>query len=196
VAEAAKVPRPAVFLDRDGTINVDRGYVHRLEELELIPGAARAIAQLNAHGFLTLVVTNQSGVARGMFSEDDVTRLHAELERRLSACDARIDAFYVAYAHPTEGQGDYRLDSPLRKPGIGMYEQARGDFALATEESWMIGDKLADMEFARAAGLRGILVRTGKGCEELARCQDPHWFSVADDLAAAVAMIMAERGLR
>lgn len=182
--------RPAVFLDRDGTINVDHGFVHRPEDLELIEGAAQSIARLNRADFHVIVVTNQSGVARGLFTETDVERFHLEIEARLRAAGGHIDRWYYCPFHPTDGIGAYRCESRLRKPDIGMFERACGDFDIDVTRSWMIGDKLEDMVFARRCGLRGVLVKTGHGARVLQEHREPAWFSVADSIVHAVASIL------
>jgi D-glycero-D-manno-heptose 1,7-bisphosphate phosphatase len=181
--------RPAVFLDRDGTINVDHGYVHRIADVQLIEGAAEAIAALNRAGFLVIVVTNQSGVARGLYTQEDVERVHAHLRVLLEAGGGHVDAFYYCPYHP-EGQGAYRQDSPLRKPAIGMFELARRDFELDAERSWMVGDKLEDMLFAERAGLQGILVKTGEGARVLKHHSIPPRVFVADSIVQAVDRIV------
>jgi D-glycero-D-manno-heptose 1,7-bisphosphate phosphatase len=148
--------RPAAFLDRDGVLNVDHGYVHRLEQLDLIPGAAEAVRLLNQAGFLTIVVTNQSGVARGLYGEDDVKRFNDEVRRRLAAAGARIDAFYYCPHHPQGSIAGYALVCDCRKPKPGLLEQAARDFAIDRARSFMIGDKDDDREAAAAFGIRGI----------------------------------------
>ena len=144
--------KPAVFLDRDGTINVDSGYVHQLDELVFIEGAQKAVRRINEAGYLAIVVTNQSGVARGYYLEESVMRFHQHMSELLEAEGAHIDAYYYCP----------HLEGPLRKPATGMFELAMQSFDIDVARSWMIGDKASDMGFARAAGLSPILVRTGK----------------------------------
>lgn len=177
--------KPAVFLDRDGTLIVDRGYVHRVEDLAFIDGAVDAIAALNRQGWLVIVVTNQSGVARGYYSETDVERFHRAMRAELAKAGARVDAFYHCPYHPTAGLGRYRRDSPMRKPATGMFVRACDDYAIDVEASWMVGDKLDDMRFARAAGLRGILVQTGQGSDEVGTFDQPPWFATAESIVDA-----------
>ena len=148
--------RPAAFLDRDGVLNVDHGYVHRLEQLDLIPGAAEAVRLLNQAGFLTIVVTNQSGVARGLYGEDDVERFNDEVRRQLAAAGARIDAFYYCPHHPQGTVARYAIACDCRKPKPGLLDQAARDFAIDRARSFMIGDKDDDMKAAAAFGIRGI----------------------------------------
>jgi D-glycero-D-manno-heptose 1,7-bisphosphate phosphatase len=153
--------RPAVFTDRDGTLIVDRDYLHHPSEVEWIPGTLEAIARLNRAGFLVVVVTNQSGVARGLFSEAEVRGVHDHMASQAADAGARIDAFYYCPYHP-EGLGTYRRAARCRKPDIGMYEQAISELAIDGSFSWMIGDKAEDMAFAVNAQLRAIRVQTGK----------------------------------
>ena len=188
----------AVFLDRDGTINHDRdGYLHRPGDVELIAGVGEAIARLNRMGALVQVVTNQSGIARGMFTEDDMHAVHSRLDELLSAHGARIDGYFFAPWHPDGNTRPWNIDHRDRKPGLGMFEQARAKHDFDAKQSWMIGDKLSDVLFGRRAGLRTILVRTGEGERTLLKQRDtwelPPDF-VVPDLAAAVDLIEHVRG--
>lgn len=153
----SRAPRACVFLDRDGTLNQDAGYVYRPEQLVLLPGVPEGLTALRAAGFLLIVVTNQSGVARGMYSEDDVQRFHQHMSARLGPA-AAPDAYYHCPFHPDAVLESYRQDSPLRKPGTGMFERACREFAIAPAQSFMLGDKPLDVEFGRRAGLRSILI--------------------------------------
>ena len=149
---------PAIFLDRDGTIIREVGYLSRLADLEVLPGVARALRRLGEAGFVRVVVTNQSGVARGLFERSFVEETHAELRRRLDEAGADIDAFYVCPHHP-------EFDGPCecRKPVPGLVRLAARDLGLDVSASWVIGDKVADVELGRRAGCRTCLVRTGYG---------------------------------
>lgn len=154
--------RGCVFLDRDGTLVEDHGYVHRPDDLRILPGVAEGLAALRQANLWLVVVTNQSGVARGYFSEAQVREFHAHLSAQLRA-EAAPDAYYYCPYHPEAVDSRYRRDSVLRKPGIGMYELARRDFAIDLTRSFMVGDKWLDIEFAHAAGLRAVLLGgTGK----------------------------------
>ena len=186
--------RPAVFLDRDGTINVEKDYLHRIEDFQFIPGAPEAIRRLREAGFLIFVVTNQSGVARGYFPREAVCRLHEHLQRQLRAASAGIDGFYVCPHHPSEGQGDYQVDCDCRKGAPGMLLQAARDHGIDLARSFMVGDKLADVEAGSAAGCRPILVRTGYGAKDEPKvtAQFPG-IRVCRDLAAAADCILAEK---
>jgi len=160
---AERVLRPAVFLDRDGTINVEKEYLYRIEDFEFIPGVPEAIKRLKDAGFLVVVVTNQSGVARGYYGLNDVHRLHDHIQQALVAYGTEIDAFYVCPHHPTVGGGELRVDCECRKPSAGMLLQAATDFGLDLPSSWIIGDKVTDIEAGQAAGCGLILVETGYG---------------------------------
>ncbi|MEF3167824.1 MAG: HAD family hydrolase [Deltaproteobacteria bacterium] len=155
--------RRAVFLDRDGTINEEVGYLRSLDDLVLIEGAAEGIRLLNGLGLLVVVATNQSGVARGYFDESFVFRVHAEIDRRLAQEGARVDAWYVCPHHPTEGRDAYRISCGCRKPAPGLLLRAGKDLGIDLARSWFVGDTAMDMECASAAGTKGILVLTGKG---------------------------------
>lgn len=148
--------RPAVFLDRDGVLNKDLGYVFEPSRFHWLPGAIEAVRRLNERGYLVIVVTNQSGIARGMYSEEefrDLTRwMLNELERR----GARIDAVYHCPHHPTEGKGEYLVDCDCRKPRCGMLERAAADFNIDVERSVLVGDAQSDLEAAEAFGIRGL----------------------------------------
>lgn len=156
-----KMQRPAAFLDRDGVINVDDGYVVRPEALRFVHGAPAAIRRLNEAGYLVVVVTNQSGVARGYFTEADVGRFHAHLRERLAEAGARIDAIYFAPHHPDAAVAAYRADHPDRKPRPGMILRAFADLPIKPASSFLIGDKASDMEAAAAAGIPGHLFEGG-----------------------------------
>lgn len=181
----------AVFLDRDGTINVEKEYLHRPEEFEFIPGVPEAIRLLRTAGFRVIVVTNQSGVARGYYDEQAVEVLHRHLDGELARYDTGVDAYYFCPHHPVEGIGPYRTVCDCRKPLPGMLVQAASDFGLDLATSYIVGDKLADVEAGLAAGCRPVLVRTGYG--ERASEKVPEGVPVCDDLLAAAEAIVAAR---
>ncbi|MCA8981744.1 MAG: D-glycero-beta-D-manno-heptose 1,7-bisphosphate 7-phosphatase [Planctomycetes bacterium] len=184
--------RPAVFLDRDGTINVERDYLDDPSEVELIPGAAEAIRELNVAGFPVVVVTNQSGIARGMFDESRLAEITRRLDELLAARGAKILASYYCPHHPDYGGERYQRVCDCRKPGSGMLEQAAREHGLDLSASWIIGDSLRDLEAGAAVGAHGILVATGKGAEQYAaaraRGEAPEDF--AADLGAAVRLVL------
>jgi D-glycero-D-manno-heptose 1,7-bisphosphate phosphatase len=183
--------RRAVFLDRDGTINVEVDYLHRSDDFAFLPGAPEAIRALRAAGFLVIVVTNQSGVARGYYDEQAVTALHDDIQRRLAAWGTAIDAYYFCPHHPAAGVGAYRTECDCRKGAPGMLLQAAREHGVDLPASFMVGDKLADVEAGVAAGCRPVLVRTGYGARD-----EPHVAArfpgtqVYPDLPAAVAYIL------
>lgn len=181
--------RPAVFLDRDGTINVEKEYLHRAEEFEFVPGAPEAIRLLKEAGFLVVVVTNQSGVARGYYDEAAVHRLHRFVDLELATVGASVDAYYLCPHHPHHGIGPYRTECACRKPLPGMLLNAAADLGIDLSRSWIVGDKAADVEAGLAAGCRTILVRTGYGAGE--EHLVPPDVTVCDDIFAAARAIIA-----
>ena len=181
--------RRAVFLDRDGTLNVEVNYLHRTEDLVLVPGAAAAVRSLSQAGFLVIVVTNQAGIARGYYDETALHRLHAEIQRRLAAQGARIDAFYFCPHHP-----EFDGVCECRKPAPGMLKQAAQDHAIDLPGSWLIGDTSGDIGAGNAVGCRTILVRSGYGAQTEAALGSgvaPQPETIVDDLSAAVDYILA-----
>ncbi|MEO8926223.1 MAG: HAD family hydrolase [Caulobacteraceae bacterium] len=167
--EAPKGKRAAVIFDRDGVLNVDHGYVGDAERFEWMPGAGRAIGRLNAAGVLVIVATNQSGVARGLFDEAAVERLHGVMRADLAAAGAHIDAFYVCPFHAEAKTPIWRHpDHPDRKPNPGMILRAMADWSIDPVRALVVGDKESDMEAARRAGVRGVLFAGGDLDEFLA----------------------------
>ncbi len=163
---ALEALRPAVFLDRDGTLNEEVGYLHRPEELVLIPGAAAAVARLNARGIPVVVVTNQSGIGRGKYGWREFADVMSRMGTLLALENARVDAVYASPHHEL-GLGDYAVaDHPDRKPNPGMLLRAAEEHGLDLSRSWMVGDKALDVGAGRRAGCRTVLVRTGYGAEE------------------------------
>jgi D,D-heptose 1,7-bisphosphate phosphatase len=151
--------RPAVFLDRDGTINREVHYLSEPEQLELLPGAAQAIKKLNKLGLLVVVVTNQSGVARGFLTEEKLDHIHQLMEKMLAREDAHLDAIYYCPEMPDTG-------SRCRKPEIGMMEQAAREHDIELADSYMVGDMAKDIEMGQRAGTRTVLVLTGYGQQD------------------------------
>lgn len=194
VAEV-KPKQKAVFLDRDGTLNDDPGYIDRPEKIVLFPSAANAIRRLNEAGRKVVVVTNQSGVGRGLFEETTLHGIHAHLVRLVEAAGGAIDAIYYCPHYPiggeteSHGESPYRRDCDCRKPKPGMLLRAARDLNLDLESSVVIGDRYLDIEMAHAVGARGILVLTGYGQREL-DLEAVNWprmpDMVAQDLTAAV----------
>jgi D-glycero-D-manno-heptose 1,7-bisphosphate phosphatase len=156
--------RAAVFFDRDGVIIDEVNYLARVEQVRVISGAAAAIRRLNDAGLPVVVVTNQAGVARGYFPESQVRVVHDHLSKVLfDEAGARIDHYDYSPFHPTEGVGEYRKDTDCRKPNPGMLLRSAAKLGLDLSRSWLVGDKLSDLQAGAAAGCRTILVRTGYG---------------------------------
>ncbi|HEY4485641.1 MAG TPA: HAD-IIIA family hydrolase, partial [Nitrospiria bacterium] len=159
--------RPAVFLDRDGTVTREAGYIRDPNHLELIPGSASAIRRLKEAGLKVIVITNQSGVARGYYPESQVRAVNDRMLSLLSAEKAGVDEVYYCPHHPTEGAGPFTVDCGCRKPEPGMVYEAASDGTIDLSRSFVVGDKLTDMELAHRIGATGILVKTGYGEEQL-----------------------------
>ena len=157
---------PAVFLDRDGTIIREVNYLSRLEDIELLPAAAVAIAKLNRQLIPVILVTNQSGVARGKFTEAFVKESHDYLQKLLQKQNARIDDFFYCPHHPEVGISPYKTVCNCRKPAPGMLQTAAEKHHLDLKQAFVIGDKLVDVELGLKAGSQGILVETGYGRQE------------------------------
>jgi D-glycero-D-manno-heptose 1,7-bisphosphate phosphatase len=155
--------RPALFMDRDGTVSEEVGYVNHPSRFRVFPYSAEAIRLLNDNGWLAIVVTNQAGVARGYFSEDVIIQIHDQLRRDLETASAKLDAIYYCAHHPSVGEPPYRLDCECRKPKAGLIDRASKDFPVDLERSWMVGDRYSDIELARNAGLHSAFVLSGYG---------------------------------
>jgi D-glycero-D-manno-heptose 1,7-bisphosphate phosphatase len=175
--------RAAVFLDRDGTVVDERDYLADPADVHLIPGAAAAIRRVRAAGYPVVLVTNQSGIARGLYRIEQYRAVQARVEELLAEAGAPVDGTYYCPHHP-----DFTGPCDCRKPAPGMYRAAARDLSLAPERSWFVGDKVTDVQPALVFGGRGILVRTGYGREEEGRA--PEGVSVADDLFGAVDLIL------
>ena len=152
---------PAVFFDRDGTLNVDTGYLHEKEKLQWMPEAREAVKLANDRGYLAIVITNQSGVARGMFGEKAVRDLHAYMNEELEKIGAHLDGFYYCPHHPEAAVPEYRKDCDCRKPKNGLISAACKDFDIDLGQSLMVGDSPRDVECAERAGVRGVLYKGG-----------------------------------
>jgi D-glycero-D-manno-heptose 1,7-bisphosphate phosphatase len=154
-------PRPALFLDRDGVINVDKSYIFRREDFEWVEGAQDVIRRFNAMDWWVFVVTNQSGIARGYYTEEQMQALHDWMTAELAAANIHIDRIYHCPFHEEGTIPRYTKDSYDRKPKPGMLIRAMTDFPVIKERSFLIGDKQADLEAAQAAGIRGFLFTGG-----------------------------------
>jgi D-glycero-D-manno-heptose 1,7-bisphosphate phosphatase len=186
----AKALRPAVFLDRDGTICEEMGYLNHISRLHIFPFAASAIAKLNKAGLPVIVVTNQSGISRQIFPESLVTQIHSRISHELSAAGARVDGYYYC-AHTKQD------DCNCRKPLPGLLEQAAREHGLRLDRSFVVGDRYGDVELAHGVGGRGVLVLTGYGRGEYELHQQ-EWTRqpdfVVEDLSEAADAIL--RGLQ
>ena len=160
--------RNAVFLDRDGTINVEREYLSRVQDLQLIQGAVQGLALLAHAGFRLIVVSNQSGVARGFFDEHRVQKINNALGAMLESAGVHIDAWYYCPHHPDRGVSPYRKTCLCRKPAPGMVDLACRDMHINLAHSFVVGDTMRDMELAWNCGMGAVLVRTGHGIDTVA----------------------------
>ena len=157
---------PAVFIDRDGTLSEEVGYVNHPKRLRLLSGSAEAVRLLNEAGLRAVMITNQSGVARGYFSEEVLDAVNAELVAQLKAQGAFLDGLYVCPHHPTEGKPPYRARCDCRKPKPGLLLRAAEELGLDLAASYMVGDKISDVAVGKRAGVTSILVLTGYGLGE------------------------------
>jgi len=163
-----------VFLDRDGTINKENrtknnpfGFMWDMSDLSLIKGVSKGIALLNKAGYKTVVITNQSGIARGFFNEGFVKKVHNEIDRRIAKKGAHIDRWYYCPHHPTCGMEKYKIECNCRKPKTGLVEKAVTELNISLENSFFVGDSLRDMETGWNSGIKTILVLTGNGKKTL-----------------------------
>jgi D-glycero-D-manno-heptose 1,7-bisphosphate phosphatase len=184
----------AVFIDRDGTISEEVGYINHPSRFHLFPYSAAAIKLLNENGWLAIVVTNQAGVARGYFSEDMIQAVHASMTKELESSGAKLDAVYYCSHHPSVGEPPYRFDCDCRKPKPGLIARAGTDFDIDLENSWMVGDRFSDIELARNAGVKSMFVMSGYGRGEWEH-QRQSWNEqpdqVAENLLEAVRLIVS-----
>jgi D-glycero-D-manno-heptose 1,7-bisphosphate phosphatase len=176
-----------VFLDRDGVLNEETGYVHEVDEVVWIPGALDAVRRLHEAGFVLIVVTNQSGVARGLYTEADVQALHRWMADEIERAGGPIDAFYYSLTHPHGTVPRYAIEHPDRKPGTGLFERAIREHGIDPTRSFMVGDKTSDLIPARQLEVTTVLVRTGHGKDHIERAPSD---VVVEDLAAAADWIL------
>jgi len=189
----------AVFLDRDGTINEEVGYMDSIDKLKLFANTAEAIRLINESGMKAVVMTNQSGVAKGYFTEEFVRTVHERIQEMLRERGAFIDAFYYCPHHQTEGIGVYLQSCACRKPAAGMLIEASKELDIDLPRSYTVGDMLKDIQVARTVGAKGILVKTGYGLNTIEKdlasdsseiCQPSY---IAEDILDAVKWIMKDR---
>ncbi len=189
--------RPAVFLDRDGTINEQMGYVNHLDRFVLLPGVGAAIRRLNEAGLPVVVVSNQSGVARGYFPEELVGRVNRKMIDELAAEGARLDGIYYCPHHPRAESPEYRIDCDCRKPRPGLILRASEELGLDPARSFVVGDRISDIEAARRVGARAVLVLTGYGRGDLEYVlprKEVRPDHTAEDLGAAADWILGQVG--
>jgi D-glycero-D-manno-heptose 1,7-bisphosphate phosphatase len=183
--------RRAVFLDRDGTLIEERGYLDRLDLLKLFAWTPDAVRLLNRAGFTVVVITNQSAIGRGIIDERFLGDVHTALDARLAAGNARIDRYYFCPHHPEATLEEYRHPCRCRKPGPGMIEQACRELDIDPQHSVMVGDRWLDVAAGQAAGTRTVLVRTGHGAHEEAHPPDEaHADAILNNLMEAVGWIL------
>ena len=185
----------AVFMDRDGTISEEVGYINHPSRFRVFPYSAPAVKLLNENGWLAIVVTNQAGVARGYFPEEMVGTVHDLLKRTLQDEGAHLDAVYYCAHHPSVGESLYRLDCDCRKPKPGLIHKAAKEFDIDLARSWMVGDRYKDIELARNAGVHSALVLSGYGRGEWEHQRDTWKHSpnlVSETLLAAVNTIVIQ----
>jgi D-glycero-D-manno-heptose 1,7-bisphosphate phosphatase len=187
------VSQPAVFLDRDGTIIHEVGYLDRREDIRVFPWTVDAIRLLNRAGYLVCVVTNQGGIALGLFDEAFVHSVHEEIDATLAANGARVDGWFHCPHHPRAVVGALQTPCVCRKPGRGMIDAACARFDIDVSRSWVVGDRDVDVQMAAGVGARGVLVRTGHG-ERDARAADtalPAGTPIVANLMEAVVTVLA-----
>lgn len=187
----------AVFLDRDGTLNEEVGYINQIEQFVLLPRAGQAIRLLNQHDLKAVIITNQSGVARGYFSESMVSLVHQKMQDLLKEEGAHLDGIYYCPHHPDIGNPPYRQKCRCRKPETGLVDVAVKELDIDCSNSYAVGDKEIDIEFAHRIGAKKVLVLTGYGREEW-KHHSVKWKTepdyVAQDLYGAVQWILQQEG--
>lgn len=188
------VLKPAVFLDRDGTVILDAHYLSSPKEIEFLPGAIEGIKKLNEAGWRVIIISNQSGVARGIISEDILQTIDKTMHKLLLAQGAHLDGTYYCPHHPEHGVYPYKEDCDCRKPSPGMLKQAAREHQLDLSRSFMIGDKPSDIEAGENAGTKTILVLTGLGEESKKKLRKPADF-IAPDLLAAADWLLGQSAL-
>ena len=185
--------RPAVFLDRDGTINEQMGYINHISRFHLLPGVAEAIRRLNEARIPVIVVTNQSGLARGYFPAELLTAVHEKMVTLLAEHGAHVDGIYICPHHPEAKREEYRVNCDCRKPKTGLLVQAAKDLGLDLVRSFVVGDRWSDLKTAANCGATPVLVLTGYGSGDalyIGPSQEVQPAMVGVDLAAAVQWIL------
>lgn len=191
----ARTTTPGVFVDRDGTLIREVGYLSRREQIEVLPRVPEAIRLLRQQGLKVAVITNQSAVARGFITEEELQQIHRELEKQLARDGAFLDGIYYCPHHPTEGKEPYRILCYCRKPNLGLAQRAAGELNLDVARSYVVGDQTSDMELAARLGTKGILIRaenSGTGSQRGGK----EFLAVNDLWEAALWVVQDVRGMR
>ncbi len=191
--------KPAIFMDRDGTLSHEVGYVNHASRFRPYPWSVDAVRLANRSGFLAVVVTNQAGVARGYFPEAVIHEVHASFVATMEAGGARLDGIYFCPHHPTVGEPPYRKDCDCRKPRPGLVRRAESELGIDLARSFVVGDRIGDLELAWGVGAKGVLVKSGYGLGELTY-NVPSWPRkpdlVAENILEAVQRIVSDTGTR
>lgn len=159
----------AIILDRDGTINVEKNYLYKIEDFEFTYRAEEAIKSFKDNGYIVIVITNQAGIARGYYNEGQLEELHQWINKELYKYQTRIDEFLYCPHHPTAGKGEYKIECNCRKPNTYLYEYAINKFDIDVNKSYVIGDKITDLKPGNELGMKTILVETGYGKKEMVK---------------------------
>lgn len=188
----------AIFLDRDGTINVEKHYLHRIEEFEFLPGAVEALRMAQNAGFRLIVITNQSGIARGYYRDEDFQALNSWMLKTLESDGVHIDGVYYCPHHPEARIPQYRMDCDCRKPKLGMFRRAIEDFDLNVDACCAIGDKIRDCSICETTGCRGFLVGNNEDPETIEQVRAGKYRNVMyeDSLLKAVERIISQPCVR
>ena len=182
----------AIFLDRDGTINVEKDYLYRIADFEFLPNVTNALRLLQDAGYLLIILTNQSGIARGYYNEDDFQKLNSWMIKQLSDYGVKISAVYYCPHHPNAKIEKYKIDCVCRKPKLGMFEEAITDFDIDLERSYTIGDKIRDCSICKTTNCRGFLISNNENIEIINSVKRGYYERVeyANDLFTAANKIL------
>lgn len=184
----------AVFLDRDGTINVEKHYLHKIEDFDFLPGVIEGLKLLQDAGYFLIVITNQSGIGRGYYTEDDFLKLNDWMTEILKENGIKISKVYYCPHLPDAKIEKYRVECECRKPKLGMYEAAIKEFDIDLNHSWAIGDKIRDLAICEKTGCRGFLVEHNEKEEVISsiKINKYNYFKYADNLLTAVNVLLRQ----